>query len=97
MLISIFDDQDCAFLMRVHTCLFQFCARASASSRDGDTKEGGKLMIKTEKEGWKIDFSGEKPPTPLLDTIDYPVHLKNLSTKVQHTLYMHFHILHTHT
>ncbi|KAM7529376.1 hypothetical protein LguiB_032786 [Lonicera macranthoides] len=59
----------------------KFCARASASSRDGDSKEGGKLMINTAKEGWKIDFSGEKPPTPLLDTIDYPVHLKNLSTK----------------
>lgn len=30
----------------------------------------------------KIDFSGEKPATPLLDTINYPVHLKNLSTQV---------------
>lgn len=39
-------------------------------------------MIRKEKDGWKIDFSGEKPPTPLLDTINYPVHMKNLSTEV---------------
>lgn len=38
-------------------------------------------MIKKEKEGWKIDFSGEKPTTPLLDTINYPAHMKNLSTQ----------------
>ncbi|KAI8536439.1 hypothetical protein RHMOL_Rhmol10G0257200 [Rhododendron molle] len=31
--------------------------------------------------GWEIDFSGEKPLTPLLDTINYPVHMKNLSTQ----------------
>jgi 1-deoxy-D-xylulose-5-phosphate synthase len=29
---------------------------------------------------WKVDFSGEKPETPLLDTVNYPVHMKNLST-----------------
>jgi 1-deoxy-D-xylulose-5-phosphate synthase len=29
----------------------------------------------------KKDFSAEKPPTPLLDTINYPVHLKNLSVQ----------------
>ncbi|KAA8530734.1 hypothetical protein F0562_005332 [Nyssa sinensis] len=55
----------------------QFIVRASASSSDG---EEGKMMIRKEKEGWKIDFSGEKPPTPLLDTINYPVHMKNLTT-----------------
>ncbi|XP_028082523.1 probable 1-deoxy-D-xylulose-5-phosphate synthase 2, chloroplastic [Camellia sinensis] len=39
------------------------------------------MKIKKEKEGWKIDFSGEKPPTPLLDTINYPLHMKNLSVQ----------------
>lgn len=29
----------------------------------------------------KNDFSAEKPPTPLLDTINYPKHLKNLSIR----------------
>lgn len=57
---------------------FQFYLKASANRPDG---EGGK-MIRKEKDGWKIDFSGKKPPTPLLDTINYPAHMKNLSTQV---------------
>lgn len=27
------------------------------------------------------DYYSERPPTPLLDTINYPIHMKNLSTK----------------
>ncbi|KAK4490408.1 hypothetical protein RD792_001085 [Penstemon davidsonii] len=58
----------------------QFIVKASTNSSDGE--EAGKIMIKKEKDGgWKIDFSGEKPGTPLLDTINYPLHMKNLSTK----------------
>ncbi|KAF8377398.1 hypothetical protein HHK36_030775 [Tetracentron sinense] len=59
-------------------CSRQFCLRASATSSDGEER---KVMIRKEKEGWKIDFSGEKPSTPLLDTINYPIHMKNLSTQ----------------
>lgn len=29
------------------------------------------------------EYHSKKPPTPLLDTINYPIHMKNLSTKVQ--------------
>ncbi|KAK4490407.1 hypothetical protein RD792_001084 [Penstemon davidsonii] len=58
----------------------QFIVKASVNSSNGE--EAGKIMIKKETDGgWKIDFSGEKPGTPLLDTINYPVHMKNLSTK----------------
>ncbi|KAE8010497.1 hypothetical protein FH972_006865 [Carpinus fangiana] len=57
----------------------QFCLRASASGSDGD--EEGKMMWR-EKDQWKINFSGEKPATPLLDTINYPAHMKNLSSQV---------------
>ncbi|KAJ1701155.1 hypothetical protein LUZ63_000934 [Rhynchospora breviuscula] len=39
-----------------------------------------KISIRKDNKG-KIDFSGEKPPTPILDTINYPVHMKNLSTQ----------------
>ncbi|KAL8161935.1 hypothetical protein V2J09_013424 [Rumex salicifolius] len=28
------------------------------------------------------EYSSQKPPTPLLDTINYPIHMKNLSTKL---------------
>lgn len=36
------------------------------------------MLIRKETDRWKIDFTGEKPPTPLLDTINFPVHMKNL-------------------
>ncbi|KAK9285783.1 hypothetical protein L1049_024984 [Liquidambar formosana] len=49
-----------------------------AGSSDG---EEGKITMRRGKDGWKIDFSGENPETPLLDTINYPVHMKNLSTQ----------------
>lgn len=29
-----------------------------------------------------LNFSGNKPSTPILDTIDYPIHMKNLSIQV---------------
>ncbi|XP_031404146.1 probable 1-deoxy-D-xylulose-5-phosphate synthase 2, chloroplastic [Punica granatum] len=62
----------------------QFCLRASAaaswrsSPSDGEER---KMMIQKEKDGWKINFSSGKPATPLLDTVNYPVHMKNLSTQ----------------
>nr|AOT86856.1 1-deoxy-D-xylulose-5-phosphate synthase 2 [Osmanthus fragrans] len=56
----------------------QFCVKASASS-SGD--ENGRMVIRKEKEGWQLDFSGETLATPLLDTINFPVHMKNLSSK----------------
>ncbi|KAL8476310.1 hypothetical protein ACS0TY_028835 [Phlomoides rotata] len=39
------------------------------------------MEIRREKDGWKIDFSGGAPVTPLLDTINYPIHMKNLGIK----------------
>ncbi|KAG6523276.1 probable 1-deoxy-D-xylulose-5-phosphate synthase 2, chloroplastic [Zingiber officinale] len=50
----------------------QFSVRAS-----GD----GKTVISKEMGGWRINCSGEKPATPLLDTVNYPIHMKNLSPK----------------
>jgi hypothetical protein len=43
--------------------------------------DGNKMAIRKDNDG-KIVFSGEKPPTPILDTINYPVHMKNLSIQV---------------
>ncbi|KAI8032063.1 hypothetical protein LOK49_LG01G02168 [Camellia lanceoleosa] len=65
---------------RSHSCRKQLYLRALATGSE-DNGEEGKMKIKKEKEGWKIDFSGEKPPTPLLDTINYPLHMKNLSVQ----------------
>ncbi|ESR39488.1 hypothetical protein CICLE_v10024949mg [Citrus x clementina] len=56
-----------------------FCLRASAEKNSSDGEEATKMVMRKQKGGWKIDFSEEKPPTPLLDTINYPIHMKNLS------------------
>ncbi|CAI9276183.1 unnamed protein product [Lactuca saligna] len=56
----------------------QFRVKASATSSDA---EDAKMTITKDKNRWKIDFSGEKPTTPLLDTINFPAHMKNLSTQ----------------
>ncbi|RZC45609.1 hypothetical protein C5167_038560 [Papaver somniferum] len=60
--------------------------KASSSPSPINNPNGGsdeaKFMIRKEIErNWKIDFNGEKPTTPLLDTINYPIHMKNLSTQ----------------
>lgn len=60
----------------------QFFVRASSGSNSSDRAEKGKVIIRKGKDGGKIDFSGEKPFTPLLDTINYPLHMKNLTTHV---------------
>ncbi|KAI3442323.1 1-deoxy-D-xylulose-5-phosphate synthase [Psidium guajava] len=57
------------------------CVKASSSSSSSDSEEGkGKVMLRKERDEWFINFSGDKPTTPLLDTVNYPVHMKNLST-----------------
>lgn len=63
-------------------CSLQFFVRASSGSNSSDGAEKGKMIRRKEKDGWNIDFSGEKPFTPILDTINYPLHMKNLGTHV---------------
>nr|KYP66256.1 hypothetical protein KK1_012543 [Cajanus cajan] len=60
-----------------HGCINKFYVRASASG-SGD---GERTIIKKEKDEWKIKFSAEKPETPLLDTINHPIHMKNLTAQ----------------
>ncbi|CAN6711348.1 unnamed protein product [Malus baccata var. baccata] len=60
-----------------HSCRQQLSVKASAGNSDGEDCK----LIRKEKDGWKIDYSGEKPGTPLLDTVNYPAHMKNLSTE----------------
>ncbi|KAL2531282.1 1-deoxy-D-xylulose-5-phosphate synthase [Abeliophyllum distichum] len=57
---------------------FQLCVKASGGSTEA---EEGNIIIRKEKDGWQTDFSAGMPPTPILDTINYPVHMKNLSVK----------------
>lgn len=46
--------------------------------------DGGRTIIRKENDEWKIDYACEKPATPLLDTVNDPIHIKNLSTQVNH-------------
>lgn len=39
------------------------------------------MTMRRETDRWKFDFSREKPDTPLLDMINHPLHMKNLSTE----------------
>ena len=63
---------------------FQLRASAAAAASSGAGGGDGKVVMSKEPttDAWKIDYSKEKPETPLLDTINYPVHMKNLSTTV---------------
>ncbi|XP_019436167.1 PREDICTED: probable 1-deoxy-D-xylulose-5-phosphate synthase 2, chloroplastic [Lupinus angustifolius] len=61
-----------------HTFRKQLCVRGSANGTSDDEERS--IIIK-EKDGWKIDYSSTKPVTPLLDTINHPIHMNNLSTQ----------------
>jgi len=68
-------------------CRRQFQVRASAAAQSTGGSSGGadgKMVVPKEPRPssapWKVEFSGEKPATPLLDKVNYPVHMKNLST-----------------
>ncbi|KAK7386708.1 hypothetical protein VNO78_27043 [Psophocarpus tetragonolobus] len=60
-----------------HGCRNKFSVRVSASASSDEEK----TVISKEKDGWKINYSGVKPETPLLDTVNHPKHMKNLSTQ----------------
>ncbi|KAL5705322.1 1-deoxy-D-xylulose-5-phosphate synthase [Ranunculus cassubicifolius] len=53
----------------------RFFVKACANGSDGEGK-----LVRTESEPIKIEYTKEKPATPLLDTINYPKHMKNLTT-----------------
>ncbi|KAL3643308.1 hypothetical protein CASFOL_014123 [Castilleja foliolosa] len=56
----------------------QLCVKACGKS---EADEAANMLISKEKDSLKIGFSGDRPSTPLLDTINYPLHMKKLSTK----------------
>ncbi|KAL1327463.1 hypothetical protein HN51_037513 [Arachis hypogaea] len=65
-----------------HGCTKQLCVRASSTTASSSSGDKERSIIRKEKDGvWKINYSDEKPPTPLLDTINHPIHTKNLTTQ----------------
>lgn len=66
-------------------------ARAEAVASNGAAASGGgnsknKIVKTTKEELVKAEYYAEKPATPLLDTVNHPVHTKNLSTPVSDQL-----------
>ncbi|KAK4415259.1 putative 1-deoxy-D-xylulose-5-phosphate synthase 2, chloroplastic [Sesamum alatum] len=56
----------------------KFSGIAAAVQQDGNnTSDEVDIVVKSTRRS--LNFSGEKPSTPLLDTINYPIHMKNLS------------------
>ncbi|KAH9288569.1 hypothetical protein KI387_032686 [Taxus chinensis] len=53
----------------------------SANSNNADGESIIKDIVRREDAPLKIEYTGEKPPTPLLDTINYPKHMKNLNVQ----------------
>nr|XP_043627675.1 probable 1-deoxy-D-xylulose-5-phosphate synthase 2, chloroplastic [Erigeron canadensis] len=56
--------------------------RILATAKDNATNEHGRdLMRANGNVATNLKYSGEKPKTPILDTINYPKHMKNLSVE----------------
>ncbi|KAK7291899.1 hypothetical protein RIF29_07439 [Crotalaria pallida] len=58
----------------------------AALEDNNSSEEEKKTMVKKHNEanqqvGRSLNFSGEMPLTPILDTINYPIHMKNLSVQ----------------
>ncbi|KAG8367691.1 hypothetical protein BUALT_Bualt16G0099400 [Buddleja alternifolia] len=53
---------------------------SAAQHENNISTEKNDVIVKTQNQTTKaLKFTGEKPSTPLLDTINYPIHMKNLS------------------
>ncbi|GAB2221441.1 hypothetical protein Droror1_Dr00012619 [Drosera rotundifolia] len=55
--------------------------RTTCSSRSTQVKKRASGVRAALAERGEYEYPSERPPTPLLDTINYPIHMKNLSIK----------------
>ena len=56
-----------------------------AVHQENEASDESDVLVKTRQDGQQkriLNFSGAKPKTPILDTINYPVHMMNLSVEV---------------
>lgn len=64
---------------------FQFSVGAALQQdNSNDVAPNGESL--TRQKPRALSFTGEKPSTPILDTINYPNHMKNLSVEVTYKL-----------
>ncbi|KVI01389.1 Deoxyxylulose-5-phosphate synthase [Cynara cardunculus var. scolymus] len=57
-------------------------ARIMAVAKENANNEHEELTRVKGKQTTTVKFSGEKPNTPILDTINYPIHMKTLRTEL---------------
>ncbi|KAL3532871.1 hypothetical protein ACH5RR_006392 [Cinchona calisaya] len=60
----------------------KFNGVVAAHKENNATEESDNVLDKTRENGKQksaLNFTGEKPSTPILDTINYPIHIKKLS------------------
>lgn len=78
--VKIFPKQNTSTFQRIP--LKSKHVTVSAISSHAEVEESMKGLSNTGEDGpLMIKYSGEKPPTPLLDTINYPIHMKNFNIK----------------
>ncbi|RVW79682.1 putative 1-deoxy-D-xylulose-5-phosphate synthase 2, chloroplastic [Vitis vinifera] len=76
-----------AFSQPAHCNYCYFSSKQQAkAAQDNNSSEDKNTMVRSEEQARRnprftrsLNFSGEKPSTPVLDTINYPIHMKNLS------------------
>uniref|UniRef100_A0A6N2MWJ9 1-deoxy-D-xylulose-5-phosphate synthase n=1 Tax=Salix viminalis TaxID=40686 RepID=A0A6N2MWJ9_SALVM len=61
------------------SCTFQFSGVILAASDDNTRDQLNRYQETRQKR--PLNFTGNKPSTPVLDTINYPIHMKNLSVQ----------------
>ncbi|KAF3452830.1 hypothetical protein FNV43_RR03263 [Rhamnella rubrinervis] len=57
------------------------CLEKNANDEKTTAVKGGQQTSQNGQFSKLLNFSGEKPSTPILDTINYPMHMKNLSVE----------------
>nr|QEV81812.1 1-deoxy-D-xylulose-5-phosphate synthase decarboxylase [Prunella vulgaris] len=78
-------DHDSSLLPRTTAAALPFkkhklCVGASLQQdNSNDVVASGESLMRQKTRA--LSFTGEKPPTPILDTINYPIHMKNLSVE----------------
>nr|AZB52792.1 1-deoxy-D-xylulose-5-phosphate synthase 1 [Centranthera grandiflora] len=89
--LSLFHSHDHGLLISTTTQRhqkFYSCGISAAAQSESNASGKRGIVVKTGSHGGQnskltkgLNFSGEKPSTPVLDTINHPIHMKNLSIK----------------
>lgn len=65
--------------------MFQLRGTVVAALDNNARDDNGAMVIRENETNQRrsLNFSGTKPSTPILDTVNFPIHMKNLSVQVK--------------